>query len=253
MGRLDRKVAIVTGSAGLIGGAAARLCRRRGAGRPGRSGGSRGDRGGAAPGRFGKPGRHRRDAPDDVERMVRTTVERHGGVDVLLLNAGVEGVVQPIPAYPLDAFDQVMAVNVRGVFLGLKYGMPWLRGAAGAWSSRPSDSRAPRLPGRGHVRHGRRPRHRPYARGGARGRTTRRPGEHGEPGTDRRADDPVARGGAIPRCRGRRGSSWPPRSRSATTASRTRWPADDAVPGERREPGTARVAVYSVDGGMSAV
>ena len=43
------------------------------------------------------------------------------GIDILLANAGIEGVVQPITDYPIDVFDQVMAVNVRGVWLGLKY------------------------------------------------------------------------------------------------------------------------------------
>src|SRR5262249_21585682 len=50
-------------------------------------------------------------------------VARFGGVDVLVLNAGIEGVVKPITEYPIEVFDQVMAVNVRGVWLGLKYGM----------------------------------------------------------------------------------------------------------------------------------
>jgi 3alpha(or 20beta)-hydroxysteroid dehydrogenase len=47
-----------------------------------------------------------------------------GGIDVLVLNAGIEGVVKFIPEYPIDVFDKVIAVNVRGVWLGLKYGMP---------------------------------------------------------------------------------------------------------------------------------
>jgi NAD(P)-dependent dehydrogenase (short-subunit alcohol dehydrogenase family) len=132
MGRLDRKVAIVSGGAGLIGGAAARLFVAEGA---------RVvlvDREADA---VSEAARRLGDAtspvvavvtrPEDCERMVRATVERHGGVDVLLLNAGVEGVVQPIPSYPLDAFEQVMAVNVRGVFLGLKYGMPALQARGG--------------------------------------------------------------------------------------------------------------------------
>ncbi len=132
MGRLDRKVAIVTGGAGLIGGAAARLFASQGAQVV------LVDRDEAAvcevARRLGDAGNSVTadvTRPDDVERMVRTTVERHGGVDVILLNAGVEGVVQPISSYPLDAFEHVMAVNVRGVFLGLKYGMPALQARGG--------------------------------------------------------------------------------------------------------------------------
>jgi 3alpha(or 20beta)-hydroxysteroid dehydrogenase len=38
--------------------------------------------------------------------------------------AGYEGEVKSTTDYPLDVFDRVMAVNVRGVFLGLKYVLP---------------------------------------------------------------------------------------------------------------------------------
>ncbi len=62
--------------------------------------------------------------PAANERMVQTCCDRHGGVDVALLNAGIEGVVKPIPDYPLDAFERVLAVNVRGVWLGLKNLIP---------------------------------------------------------------------------------------------------------------------------------
>src|SRR5688572_12997948 len=59
--------------------------------------------------------------PDQVQRFVTTAVERYGGIDVFVANAGIEGVAQPIPDYPIDVFDQVLAVNVRAVWLGLKY------------------------------------------------------------------------------------------------------------------------------------
>ncbi|HTU02350.1 MAG TPA: SDR family oxidoreductase [Candidatus Sulfotelmatobacter sp.] len=62
--------------------------------------------------------------PEAVQRFVEVAVERYGGIDVFLANAGIEGRVSPIADYPLDVFDQVMAVNVRGVWLGLKYVIP---------------------------------------------------------------------------------------------------------------------------------
>ena len=62
--------------------------------------------------------------PDDNANMVRTAVERFGGVDILIANAGIEGVVRPISESEVEDFDRVMAVNVRGVWLGLKYAMP---------------------------------------------------------------------------------------------------------------------------------
>src|SRR5262245_507392 len=62
--------------------------------------------------------------PEDVEHYARSCVERAGGVDIYLANAGVEGAVKPIPEYPVEIFDRVIAVNVRGVWLGLKHVIP---------------------------------------------------------------------------------------------------------------------------------
>ncbi len=56
--------------------------------------------------------------------MIETAEERYGGVDVLLANAGIEGDVASIVDYDEDRFDQVMAVNVKGPFLGLKAAIP---------------------------------------------------------------------------------------------------------------------------------
>jgi NAD(P)-dependent dehydrogenase (short-subunit alcohol dehydrogenase family) len=69
--------------------------------------------------------------PEQVERFVQTAVERYGGVDILLANAGIEGRVLPITEYPVDVFDQVLAVNVRGVWLGLKYVIPVMQQRGG--------------------------------------------------------------------------------------------------------------------------
>ena len=65
--------------------------------------------------------------PEQARGYVRAAVERWGGVDILLANAGIEGVVSPITDYAIDTFDQVLAVNVRGVWLGLKYVIPAMR------------------------------------------------------------------------------------------------------------------------------
>ncbi|MGE0486054.1 MAG: SDR family NAD(P)-dependent oxidoreductase [Gammaproteobacteria bacterium] len=52
--------------------------------------------------------------------FVDLAAERFGRVDGVFLNAGIEGAVTPLEDYPLDMYDKVMAVNVRGVFLGLQ-------------------------------------------------------------------------------------------------------------------------------------
>ena len=60
----------------------------------------------------------------DVENYVRTTVGSFGRIDCFFNNAGIEGRIAPIVEFDMDIFDQVMAVNVRGVFLGLRYVIP---------------------------------------------------------------------------------------------------------------------------------
>ena len=60
----------------------------------------------------------------DVAGYVRAAVDAFGGVDALFNNAGVEGVVSPLTSYPEDRFDQVLAVNVKGVWLGMKHAAP---------------------------------------------------------------------------------------------------------------------------------
>ena len=68
---------------------------------------------------------------EQVQRYVQTAIERYGGIDVFFANAGVEGVVAPITDYPDDVFDRVMAVNVRGVWLGLKHVMAHMQQRGG--------------------------------------------------------------------------------------------------------------------------
>lgn len=65
--------------------------------------------------------------PAEAERYIQTAVERYQGVDIYLANAGVEGMLHDIADCPVEVFDQVMAVNVRGVWLGLKYVIPVMR------------------------------------------------------------------------------------------------------------------------------
>ena len=126
MTRLDGKTALITGAAGGIGQAAAKLFAEEGA------------RvvlvdldEGALQDLVRFIGEERASSvvadvtqPDQASNYVQAAVERWGGIDILLANAGIEGVIAPIPDYPIDTFDQVMAVNVRGVWLGIKYVVP---------------------------------------------------------------------------------------------------------------------------------
>ena len=68
---------------------------------------------------------------EDNQAMVDTATERYGGVDTFLANAGIEGDVAPIVDYDEARFEQVMAVNVKGPFLGLKAAIPALQARGG--------------------------------------------------------------------------------------------------------------------------
>ena len=56
----------------------------------------------------------------DVERSVAATVEHFGRVDGHVLNAGIPGSVAPFEELTASDFDEVIAINLRGVFLGLR-------------------------------------------------------------------------------------------------------------------------------------
>ncbi|MFP8890442.1 SDR family NAD(P)-dependent oxidoreductase [Natrialbaceae archaeon A-CW2] len=58
----------------------------------------------------------------DVESMILTALETFGGIDVLFNNAGIEGPLCEFDSYEEDAFDRVVSINLKGVFLGMKYG-----------------------------------------------------------------------------------------------------------------------------------
>jgi len=60
----------------------------------------------------------------DVQYYIDETVKMFGKIDVFFNNAGIEGAVKPIVDYPEDIFDKVIAVNVKGMWLGNKYALP---------------------------------------------------------------------------------------------------------------------------------
>jgi NAD(P)-dependent dehydrogenase (short-subunit alcohol dehydrogenase family) len=125
--RLDGKVAVVTGAAGVIGSATARLLAERGARIVAI------DRKGEELEAVVKELPASAEAlalsadvtdEDEVADYVRAAVERFGAIDVFYNNAGVEGEIKPITRYALDAFRRVLDVNVVGVFLGMKHVLP---------------------------------------------------------------------------------------------------------------------------------
>lgn len=60
----------------------------------------------------------------DVEAYVKVALDTWGQIDIFMNNAAWQGEISSLINYPLEMFDKVMAINVRGVFLGLKYVLP---------------------------------------------------------------------------------------------------------------------------------
>ena len=125
--RMDGKVAVVTGAAGVIGTATMWLLAERGA-------------------RIVAVDRRQQDlratikdlpasaqalavtadvtSEDEVAEYVRAAVDRFGTIDAFYNNAGIEGDIAPITKYSLESFRRVLDVNVVGVFLGMKHVLP---------------------------------------------------------------------------------------------------------------------------------
>lgn len=62
--------------------------------------------------------------PAENTAAVKMAVDSFGGLDILLANAGVEGVVKPITEYPHDVLDLVIDVNIKGPFYGIQAAFP---------------------------------------------------------------------------------------------------------------------------------
>ena len=128
MERLRDKVAVITGGAGSIGAATARLFVAEGA---------RvvvadvdGDALDHVAGELGDAATACVADVTDSEQVgaaVALAVDRFGGLDVAFANAGVFGAIAPVAEYPEDVFDRVMAVNVRGTFLLARHALAAMR------------------------------------------------------------------------------------------------------------------------------
>jgi NAD(P)-dependent dehydrogenase (short-subunit alcohol dehydrogenase family) len=124
MGRLDGKVALITGGSGSIGSATARLFVAEGA-------------------KVVIADLHEQplqelaaelgdasvyavtDVTDSaqVEAAVRLAVDRFGALHIAFANAGIFGAHAEVADFPEDVFDRVLAVNVRGAFLTAKHAL----------------------------------------------------------------------------------------------------------------------------------
>jgi len=60
----------------------------------------------------------------EVRALFQQTISTFGGIDYLLNNAGVEGVLGPITECPEAACNEVLNTNIKGVFLCMKHAIP---------------------------------------------------------------------------------------------------------------------------------
>lgn len=62
--------------------------------------------------------------PEDSEKTVKEAVEKFGKLDIAVNNAGISGPQQPVGEHEIDGWDKVIAINLSGVFYGMRYQIP---------------------------------------------------------------------------------------------------------------------------------
>ena len=112
MGRLQGKVAIVTGAASGIGKATVELFREHGATVVGADVVEGSD--------------IRADAGSEtaVQTLIKNVVAKHGGLDIMFANAGISGGFAPISEQMADDWAEILRINLIGPFLAIKYAAP---------------------------------------------------------------------------------------------------------------------------------
>ena len=122
MGQLDGKVAVITGGASGIGEGTVRLFVEQGARVV--IADIQDERGSQLAEDLGRSTTYQRtdvSQEEQVKAAVGRAVEKWGRLDVMFNNAGFGGVSGPVELTDMDAYDQTMAVLLRGVFVGIKH------------------------------------------------------------------------------------------------------------------------------------
>ncbi len=125
MGRVSGKVAIITGGASGIGRGTVELFVKEGASVVAAD--LQDDKGARLIEDFGREVSYVRtdvSNEEDIKAMIAHALDKFGRLDCLFNNAGITGLGGPIANIPTEEFDKVMAVLLRGVFLGIKHAAP---------------------------------------------------------------------------------------------------------------------------------
>lgn len=62
--------------------------------------------------------------PEDNEALVAQSIQKYGGLDIAVNNAGIGGPFGVTGEYPIDGWQKVIDINLSGVFYGLRYQIP---------------------------------------------------------------------------------------------------------------------------------
>ncbi|MGE5519012.1 MAG: SDR family NAD(P)-dependent oxidoreductase [Candidatus Dadabacteria bacterium] len=69
--------------------------------------------------------------PADNQKLVEKAVEQYGGLHIACNNAGIGGPLAPTGDYPIEGWDKVIAINLSGVFYGMRYQIPQMLKSGG--------------------------------------------------------------------------------------------------------------------------
>lgn len=133
---LEGKVALVTGGGSGIGRASAELLAREGV-RVGVLGRSRDElaevvaaiteQGGAAVALEADVSE-----PEQMRRAAEELAGQYGRIDIVLANAGINGVWAPLDELAPEEWDKTLSINLKGTFLTVKYALPYLKRRGGS-------------------------------------------------------------------------------------------------------------------------
>lgn len=70
--------------------------------------------------------------PDPMQRAVQEIVDRWGRIDIVLANAGINGVWAPLEELTPEDWDRTLNINLKGTFLTIKYAAPYLKKQGGS-------------------------------------------------------------------------------------------------------------------------